>query len=109
MNGKQKLIIEVLNGPLDGAMLALEQETEWSKAGQGPLSFPWDDELGSPQARFRPDTEGWQVQGHQAAHGTYRVNESQRITSSVPVEVGDILKASATWLLVRAIGVAGRP
>lgn len=103
MNNRQKLIIEVLNGPLDGTTVVLAKETAWSKTGPDPLSFPWDEELGAPQAVFRPDADGWQVEGGRATHGTYVVNRSEKVTAAVPVQAGDLLKASATWLLVRAL------
>ena len=103
MNGKQKLIIEVLNGPLDGTVVALEKETEWTKAGQGPLSFPWDEELGEPQAHLQLDETGWTLAPRQAAHGTYRVNTQNKVTSPVQLQNGDILKASNTWLLVQSV------
>jgi hypothetical protein len=103
VNDKQKptLHLEVLNGPLDGATVALSQATEWTAAGQGPLSLPWDEELGQPQAHFRPDENGWTLTGQKVAHGTYRVNTDEKVTASVPLESGDLLKASGTWLLVR--------
>ncbi len=96
-----KLILEVLTGPLDGATRSLDAESEWSRAGIGPLSFPWDTELGTPQARFRPTQEGWSLEGSKAPHGTYRLNREERVTAPISLSAGDILKASNTWLLVR--------
>jgi hypothetical protein len=98
-----KLTLEVLSGPLDGAALTLEAETEWSKAGQGPLAFPWDDELGAPQARFRPTTDGWSLEGIKSPHGTYRVNREERVATPISLAKDDLLKASNTWLLVREV------
>lgn len=102
MSNGQKLILEVMNGPLDGAVLVLTADAEWSRTGEGPLCFPWDEELGAPQARFRIGENGWTLEGCAAPHGTYRVNSSEKVTSPVPAQTGDILKASSTWLLVRA-------
>ncbi|MFZ2422455.1 MAG: hypothetical protein WA029_15090 [Anaerolineae bacterium] len=105
MNGKQKpaLQIEVLNGPLDGANVVLSQETEWTGADQGQLSFPWDKELGQPQARFRLEADGWTLEGYKAPHGTYRLNKAEKIAGPTAIAAGDLLKASGTWLLVQKI------
>lgn len=100
MSEKQDLLLEVLSGPLDGAVLTLAADTEWSRAGSGPLAFPWDDELGTPQARFTLDEQGWGLEVCKARHGTYRVNEEGRVKSRVELATEDILKASNTWLLV---------
>jgi hypothetical protein len=102
MSNGQKLILEVINGPLDGAVLVLTADAEWSRTGEGPLCFLWDAELGAPQARFRIDDGGWAVEACQAPHGTYRINTAEKITGSRSLQAGDLLKASATWLLVRA-------
>ena len=104
MNGEQGQVLrlEVLNGPLDGATVTLEKETAWTRGRQGPLAFPWDEELGEPQAHFRPDENGWTLTGHHAAHGTHRINTREKVTSPIQLEKGDVLKASGTWFLVRA-------
>ena len=99
-----KLNLEILNGPLDGQVITLEKATEWSKEGKGKLSFPWDEELGTPQARFFLEEESWRLEGHDAPHGTYRVNRNEKIRDRVPLESGDLLKACGTWLLVRQAG-----
>ena len=52
MSDHPKLSLEILSGPLDGENITLTTETEWSRAPGSPLSFPWDDDLGEPQARF---------------------------------------------------------
>jgi hypothetical protein len=96
-----KLSLEILNGPLDGQVVTLEAETTWGKEGEGPLIFPWDRELGTPQARFFPQGEGWWLEGHSAPHGTYCVNRGERVEGKVQLEAGYLLKASDTWLLVR--------
>jgi len=102
MNEVQSLTIEILSGPLDGAVVTLEAETEWRKSGEGPLAFPWDAELGTPQARFTLENDAWHLEGLDAPHGTYCINRDLQATGKrVPLEEGDILKASETWLLVR--------
>jgi hypothetical protein len=106
MSESRTLKLEVLSGPLDGTTITLETDVEWSRAGGGetPLTFPWDTELGDPQARFIVDAEEgrWYLEGLDAPHGTYRVNREERLTGKkVQVKGGDIIKASQTWLLVR--------
>jgi hypothetical protein len=96
------LTLEILSGPRDGHTVTLEAETAWARAGEGRLAFPWDDELGTPQARFVPGAEGWALEGVQSPHGTYRANGGERITTeTLQLDEGDVLKASDTWLLVR--------
>ena len=96
------LVLEVLSGPLDGVVITLETEAEWSRTGETPLSFPWDAELGQPQARFTVEDDGWYLEGLDAPHGTYRINREERLKKKEKVQLksGDILKASQTWLLV---------
>lgn len=95
------LVLEILSGPLDGAPITLETEAEWSRTGETPLGFPWDAELGQPQARFTVEDDGWYLEGLDAPHGTYRVNREERVTGKkVQLKGGDILKASQTWLLI---------
>ena len=95
------LTLEILSGPLDGTTFTLIGETEWTRAGTGSLSFPWDVELGMPQVRFKPDAGVWVLTGVQSPHGTYRLNTEERITTeTLRITEGDILKASDTWLLV---------
>jgi hypothetical protein len=106
MSVEQRLVLEILSGPLDGATITLETDAEWNRAGAGEarLTFPWDTELGDPQARFTIDAkEGrWYLEGLEAPHGTYRVNREERLTGKkVQLKGGDIIKASQTWLLVR--------
>ena len=106
MSAEHALALEVLNGPLDGAIITLTTESEWSRVGEGPLVFPWDKELGSPQARFAPGEEGWQLQGIRSAHGTYRINSNERIVEGqLQLAQGDVLKASQTWLQVRLVNL----
>jgi hypothetical protein len=95
------LVLEVLSGPLDGAPITLEAEAEWSRSGETPLSFPWDAELGQPQARFTVEDDGWYLEGLDAPHGTYRISREERVTGEkVKLKGRDLLKASQTWLLV---------
>jgi hypothetical protein len=99
---KQQLTLEVLNGPLDGAEIVITAEKEWSRSGGGPLTFPWDAELGEPQSKFTTDDQGWWIEGISSPHGTYRLSgaEPERITAKRPLAEHDVLKASATWLCV---------
>lgn len=101
MDVKRQLLLEVINGPLDGALITLEEETEWSRAGAGPLTFPWDDELGHPQARLKPEEEDWSLETFESAHGTYRINRDERVKGNIKLEMDDVIQASKTWLLVR--------
>lgn len=102
MSTGQALVLEVLSGPLDGAILTLQAGAEWSRAGDGPPIFPWDEELGAPQARFVVDEQGWKLEGVKSPHGTYCINREKRIEEdTIPLVAGDLLKASRTWLLVR--------
>jgi hypothetical protein len=101
MKEGRSLTLEILSGPLDGAAITLKEEAEWSRAGDGPLAFPWDDELGEPQACFQVDEAGWSLEGYKSPHGTYRINQGERVsTGKIQLAKGDLLKASATWLLV---------
>jgi hypothetical protein len=99
------LVLECLNGPLDGHQIELTAAAEWQSRGEGPLIFPWDTELGTPQARFYPELDGWYLEGYsKTPHGTYRMNgERGKIERPVRLEDGDILRASQTWLLVTGI------
>ena len=104
MSDQQQLMLEILSGPLDGAAITLEAEAEWSRAGDGPLIFPWDDELGSPQARFTVDEQGWSLQCSKSPHGTHRINKEERVTEArLQLAQGDLLKASHTWLLIHQV------
>lgn len=99
----KRLVLEILNGPLDGHKVKLAKETFWSKKGEDPLIFPWDTELGDPQARFFYEGDEWWVEGFKAKHGTYRLNREERIEGKVRLEARDLLKASKSWVLVRKI------
>jgi hypothetical protein len=97
----RRLELEILSGPLDGHIVSLEAEAEWTAVGNGPLAFPWDQELGEPQARFAVDEQGWGLESRKSPHGTYRINQEEKVQGRVQLEKGDVLKASHTWLLVR--------
>jgi hypothetical protein len=97
------LEIEVLNGPLDGVHLKLETEADWTRLPGSILSFPWDDELGEPQARFIPDEQGWQMEPIQSKRGTHLLREGEEVQLPTTLQAGDILKASSTWLMVNKI------
>ena len=104
MSEERSLTLEVLSGPLDGAIISLETETEWSRTGQSLLTFPWDAELGTPQARFIIEEGLWYLEGLDAPHGTYRINRKERLEKErIQLESEDILRASKTWLLVRQV------
>jgi hypothetical protein len=97
----RSLLLEALSGPLDGALITLETEADWTRSDEGPLAFPWDRELGQPQARFTPVAGGWQMEGSDAARGTWHLTREERVVDAVPLTAGDMLRASTTWLLVR--------
>ncbi len=101
MMSTPKLTLELLNGPLDGLSLTLEADTEWSSTGGGPLSFPWDEELGTPQARFQVETNRWSLAALPNKRSTR--HNMERIEDKVPLEREDLLKASDTWLLINQI------
>lgn len=101
----QKITLEILSGPCDGNLVILEANTEWSQTGQGALCFPWDAELGAPQARLTVDAQGWWLEPVKSAHGTYRYRVSQRekLHAKVKLAKDDIIKASQTWWLIKNI------
>jgi len=101
-NQHTPLVIEILSGPLDGATVELTEASSWTGQGIGPLSFPWDAELGDPQARFIPGPEGWILECFNTFHATYRVNENQLIKGSIQLRPKDVLKANTTWLMVKS-------
>lgn len=99
---KPELTLEVLIGPLDGAKVVLTEDTAWSRNGDGPLAFPWDAELGEPQAMFSVDEQGWWIESVSSLHGTYRLmrGKPKRIRVKTLLSKDDVLKASMTLLLV---------
>lgn len=100
---KKQLILEILSGPLDGHQVTVKKEAKWSKKGKGLLIFPWDAELGEPQARFFIEDDEWNIEGFKAQHGTYCLNKQERVETKVILGKGDLLKASESWLLVHKI------
>lgn len=96
-----KLKLEVVNGPLDGHTITIEAETTWSKDGEGALIFPWDTELGTPQARFFKEGNNWFIEGCQASHGTY--HNMEPVETKVKLKKEDLLKASDTWIMIHKI------
>jgi hypothetical protein len=99
----QELVLEILNGPLDGHVIILESGTEWTRAPERRMAFPWDDELGEPQCRFIPEQKRWWIEPVRSAHHTYVLNRDMRILEKTALQLGDILKASKTWLWIKDI------
>lgn len=98
------LHLEILSGPLDGHTLQLAAKTTWTQAADTLLSFPWDSELSTPQARLYPEAGQWWLEpAAGTAHGTYCVNRNGRVEAKCQLESGDVLKASETWLRVAQI------
>lgn len=97
------LTLEVLSGPLDGAEITLTAAADWQRDPGSPLSFPWDVELGKPQAHFAQEEDGsWTLAGCQASHGTYRMHpQPEKIKTPTRLAQGDILRAHQTWLRVK--------
>lgn len=100
MNSKP-LVLEILSGPRDGEIVTLEASTDWGRTGAGPLSFPWDSELGDPQAHVTADEKGWWLEPVKARHGTHNMSEGERVTAKTRLATGDVLRANRTWLVVR--------
>jgi hypothetical protein len=94
------LELEVLTGPLDGTHLHLTAETAWTRQPGSPLSFPWDTELGQPQARFVPGEQGWRLEPANAKRGTHLLRPDAEDELPATLQAGDVLKASHTWLRV---------
>lgn len=103
MNSRKKIIFEILAGPLDGHVITLENDTEWTRAVGSLLSFPWDDDLGQPQGRFLIEENQWMIEPFNSPHGTYFVNRETSLSERAVLQEGDLLKASRTWIMVRLI------
>ncbi len=100
-----KLTLEVLNGPLDGQTITLDVDADWTAAPGSLLSFPWDGELGGPQARFVLEADGWNLQpSDEAKRGTHLLRADAEDRLPVVLQEDDVLKASSTWLRVIKIG-----
>ena len=98
-----KLVLEILTGPLDGHIVTLKGETKWTQSVGSLLSFPWDDELGQPQGRFIVEEGKWLIEPFSSPHGTYILNKDVKLPNKTILEKGDLLKASRTWMLIKAI------
>lgn len=96
-----KLTLEIASGPLDGQVVTLESTTEWSRLGTDLLSFPWDETLGIPQARFVFAEDRWWLEALSSERST-RCN-GEPINGRIALSEGDRLKAAATWLIVKGI------
>lgn len=103
MNDEKKIEIELLTGPLDGLVIKLTEPTEWTQSVGSLLSFPWDNELGQPQSRFFVEDDQWILEPVDSPHGTYIVNKKKRLSEKLVLQKGDILKASRTWMMIKAI------
>lgn len=103
MNQGKKVEIEVLTGPLDGHVIELTEQTEWTRSVGSLLSFPWDHELGQPQSRFFVEDDQWVVEPADSPHGTYIVNQEKRLAEKTILQKGDLLKASRTWMIVKVV------
>lgn len=97
------LTLDILSGPLDGHLIVLEDETEWCTTGTGALSFPWDNGLGTPQARIFPKDDQWYIAGYAGKRRTHHQRDGTDTIVThepLPLAPGDILHASVTWLQV---------
>jgi hypothetical protein len=95
------LKLEILSGPLDGLEISLKEAADWSGSSDGQLSFPWDKELGLPQARLFVEEGKWWLE----AGKTYRStrHNMEQIEGKVALAKGDVLKAANSWLLITDI------
>jgi len=100
MNGVNPLELEVLSGPLDGEILKITEPTEWSQSGRGPLTFPWDRKLGTPQAVLVPREGGWSLEPSDTPVPISLVTRDQKLTGPILLVEGDVLRAGTSWLLV---------
>jgi len=96
-----KLTVEIISGPLDGHEVTIESMAEWSRLGDGVLSFPWDETLGAPQARFFFAEDRWWLEPLANQRSTRHNGEP--INGKIALSEGDWLKAAATWLIVKGI------
>jgi hypothetical protein len=97
------LILEILSGPLDGQQIVLTGGAQWGRQAEGPLSFPWDAELGTPQAMITVEDDVWYIEAPSTPHPTERFGRTERtraLTGKTRLEPGDILRAGVTWLQI---------
>jgi hypothetical protein len=96
------LLVQVLSGPLDGYEVTLDRETLWGRQAEGPLAFPWDADLGDPQARILPRDGGWWLEPCAAPRATHCLRQ-ESVEGPLRLQRGDILTASHTWLRVQRV------
>jgi len=100
------LEIEIISGPQDGMIITLTEEnliTQWTRDNGSLLSFPWDKELGSPQAVIRYQGGVWEIESQDALHGLYVMNGGGKISGTNKIEIGQIYRANYTWLKIKNI------
>jgi len=102
-SGNKKLTLEVLSGPLDGYIVILESDSEWTRAPGGKIAFPWDEELGKPQSRFLLEQGQWLIEPFNSIHNTYILSRDTKILEKTALQLGDMLKASKTWMMIKDI------
>jgi hypothetical protein len=100
MNATAPLVLEILSGPLDGEKITLTTTAEWSREGNGLLSFPWDVKLGLPSGRFVPEPGGWSVEPKDLFATISLITRDQKVTVAIRLVKGDILRAGTSWLRV---------
>src|SRR5262245_4438002 len=92
------LNLEIMNGPMDGQVIKIKETVEWGRDGEGELTFPWDEELGIPQAKFYVEEGKWWLE-HVSGKSSNQHN-MERLQVKVALKAGDIIKAANSWLLV---------
>jgi hypothetical protein len=107
MSDSGSIVLEVLSGPLDGERIELREAAEWSRIGKGPLVFPWDVELGAPQARVVPGPEGWTLEPIALLQSISLITRDEKVSGPVLLVEGDVLRAATCWLRVEAIEPRG--
>lgn len=103
MNKYSNLELEILSGPLDGHIVSLNSATEWTRKLDSPLSFPWDTELGEPQAYFKSSENGWQLESANTRRGTHVLRQEAEVRLPVILQVDDVIKAGNTWMRIKSI------
>ncbi len=100
------LEIEIISGPQDGTIIILTEEdhtTLWTKDIGSKLSFPWDTELGSPQAIIRHKGDEWEIEAYDSPHGLYVMNGDGKLLGIKKIKKGQIYRANYTWLKMKNI------
>ena len=106
-----KLHLECVSGPMDGHCIVLQADTEWSRVGEGSMSFCWEEELGTPQARFLRQRSGerfvWCLEAFPAPHQTILIRRGlsapHLISEILELQPGDVVRASQSFLRVQSI------